>query len=141
MRAAQQRAHARDHFVRAERLGDVVVGAQLQPDDAVRLFGAGGEHDDRHGGRARVAAQRAADLEAVEAGQHQVEQHEIRQRPAHRRQHLGPGMQQVHGKPGAAQAVAEQVRDVVVVFDHEKTRGGGGRLTGHGRGQQYTLPL
>jgi hypothetical protein len=33
------------------------------------------------------------------------------------------------------------VSDVVVVFDHQKTLGGGGGLGGHERRQQYTLPI
>ena len=57
MRTAQQRAHSGDHFVRAERLGDVVVGAELEPDDAVGFLGAGGEHDDGKRRGERVAAQ------------------------------------------------------------------------------------
>ena len=64
---------ARDQLVRAERLGDVVVGAELEPDDAVGFLGARRQHDDRHCGRGRIGAQRVADLEAVDARQHQVE--------------------------------------------------------------------
>ena len=40
--------------LRAEGLGQVVVGAQLEPDDLVRLVDAGGQHDDRD---VRVSAQ------------------------------------------------------------------------------------
>ena len=54
-RAAQQRAHAGDQLARAERLGQVVVGAQLQADDAVELLGARGQHQDRQGAQ-RVGA-------------------------------------------------------------------------------------
>ena len=41
-------SNARDHLACAEGLDHVVVGAELEPDDAVRLLAAGGEHDDRH---------------------------------------------------------------------------------------------
>ena len=57
-----------------ERLGDVVVGAELEPDDLVDLLGLGGQHDDRD--RA-AAAQPAADLEPVDPRQHQVEHDEV----------------------------------------------------------------
>ena len=137
MGAPQQRAHARDHFVGAERLGDVVVGAQLEPDDAIRLFGPGREHDDRDARRARVTAQRAAYLQAVEAGEHQVEQQQVGQRAAHRRQDFRAGVKHVHGKAGAPEAVAEQVRDVVVVLDDQQTLGRGSRRTGHGPAAVY----
>src|SRR5206468_1192028 len=43
---AQDRLAAQDQLARAERLGDVVVGAHLQAADPVFLAGLGGEHDD-----------------------------------------------------------------------------------------------
>ncbi len=71
---AEQRVHPGDELARAERLGEVVVGADGQPDDEVGLGVAGGEHQHRH--RA-VALDLAAHLDAVEAGEHQVEDHEV----------------------------------------------------------------
>ena len=38
----------RDQLARAERLGDIIVGAGLEPADAVLFLAARGEHDDRH---------------------------------------------------------------------------------------------
>jgi hypothetical protein len=72
--APEQRAHAGDQFARGERLGDVVVGADREPDEHVGLLRPGREH--QHGHRP-VTLQAAADLEAVESGQHQVEHHEV----------------------------------------------------------------
>ena len=63
-RAAQRRLHAAAELAQRERLGDVVVGAELEAEDLVDLLGLGGEHDDRH---RRARAQPPADLEAVEA--------------------------------------------------------------------------
>jgi hypothetical protein len=45
--AAQQRANSRQHFFEVKRLGDVVVGAELEAHDPVDVLAAGGEHDDR----------------------------------------------------------------------------------------------
>jgi hypothetical protein len=53
LRATQDGAHARDQLLRAERLRQVVVGAELEADDLVGLVNAGSEHDDRY---IRVAA-------------------------------------------------------------------------------------
>ena len=75
LRPPQHRFHSRHELSRAERLDHVVVGAHLQSDDAVGLLAARGEHDDRHVG---VLAEYAADLEAVEDGEHQVEHDEVR---------------------------------------------------------------
>ena len=45
--AAQQRARAGQQLAHAERLGQVVVGADLQAQHAVDLLGPRGEHQDR----------------------------------------------------------------------------------------------
>src|SRR5262245_21422420 len=49
--AAQNRLEACHQLARFERLGQVVVGPQLEPDDAVHDAAAGGEHDDGHAAR------------------------------------------------------------------------------------------
>src|SRR5581483_3139222 len=74
LRATEQRAHAGAELSDRERLRDVVVGAELEPDHLVELVVAGGEHDDRH--RAR-RAQPTAYLEPVEPRQHDVEDDEV----------------------------------------------------------------
>src|SRR6266545_1576134 len=43
--ATQDRAHTRDELSRRERFRDVVVGAELEPDDAVRFLTPCGQHD------------------------------------------------------------------------------------------------
>ena len=57
-RVAARRVHgadARDELAEAERLDDVVVGAELEADDAVDLLAPRGHHDDRHVASARAA--------------------------------------------------------------------------------------
>ena len=55
--APQDRVDAQHQLARAEGLGDVVVGADLQADDPVLLAAERGEHDDGHvGGGAQPAA-------------------------------------------------------------------------------------
>ena len=73
-RPAQQRLDARLQLAHAERLGEVVVAADLQSDDLVELGVAGRQEQHRN---ARLRAQAAADLVAVDAGQHDVEHHQI----------------------------------------------------------------
>ena len=46
-RGAERRPRARDQHLRAEGLGDVVVGAQLQARHDVALLALGRQHDDR----------------------------------------------------------------------------------------------
>src|SRR6267378_3393156 len=46
-RSPENGGDARDQFTRAEWLWQVVVGAKLQPEDAVKLFAPGSQHQDR----------------------------------------------------------------------------------------------
>ena len=68
--AAQHRLHPRDELGGRERLGEVVVGAELEAEHAVDLAVAGGEED--HRDRRRLA-EPAAHLEPVDVGQADVE--------------------------------------------------------------------
>src|SRR5919204_4739130 len=120
--AAQQRAHAAPKLADRERLGDVVVRAELEPDDLVELVVAGREHDDRN---LALGAQALADLEAVELGQHQVEHDEVDVlfREACERLLAVPRLQ--HAIPLALERIGEELLDGVLVVDEEDGRGVG----------------
>src|SRR3954452_15114936 len=60
--APENRAHTRRELARRERLSDVVVGPELEPDDAVGFLAAGGEQDH---GQARAATDPAAERQAI----------------------------------------------------------------------------
>ncbi len=75
VRAPEERADPGGQLAQAERLGDVVVGAELEPDDLVELGILGRQHHDRH---ARLGPDDAADLDPGQLGEHQVEQDEVR---------------------------------------------------------------
>ena len=74
-RPAQHTPDAGHELLRAERLGDVVVGSKLEPHQLVRLLAAGGQHDDRD---VAITPQRPSHIEAVLTGQAQVEHHQVR---------------------------------------------------------------
>ena len=76
VRAAQQRLDPAHQLAQAERLGQVVVGAELEADDLVDLVVARRQDQDRHLGAGGADA--AQHLEAVDAGQADVEDHEVR---------------------------------------------------------------
>ena len=76
---------ARGQLAVAERLGDVVVGAEFEAHDLVDLVVAGGHHDDRD---AAALPQPPADLDAGQAGHHQVEQDDVRAVPVEQGQPL-----------------------------------------------------
>ena len=73
--APQQGLDAAHQLAQAEGLGQVVVRAQLQADDLVHLLVARGQEQDRR--LVARAAQPAQHLEAVDARQADVEDHEV----------------------------------------------------------------
>ncbi len=74
--ASKERLDPAHQLPQAERLCEVVVGAELQADDLVDLLVPGGQHEDR---RLRPrGAQPPEHLEPVHAGQADVEHDEVR---------------------------------------------------------------
>ena len=73
--AADQRAHARLELGQVERLGHVVVGAEVEALDPLLERVARGEDQHRHA-RAPVA-QAPQHRQAVELGQRDVEHHQV----------------------------------------------------------------
>ena len=74
---AQQRAHAREQLVLADRLAEEVVGAGVEPLGALLGRVERGDEDDRQHRVRRIGADRAADVVAAHAGHHHVEQDEV----------------------------------------------------------------
>ena len=72
---AQARANARQQFFGRKRLGEVVVGAEIEAGNAIGDAILRGEHDDRH---VALGANALADFQAVHARQHQIEDDEVR---------------------------------------------------------------
>ena len=82
-----------DQLPEAERLDDVVVRAQLQPDHPIDLGAASGDHQDRDG---RPGPQLLAEVVAVHVGQAQVEKHHLRGGGG---QGAGPGATRLTSNP------------------------------------------
>ena len=127
--AAEDRLDARRELARREGLRDVVVGAELEPGDAVGLLVARGQHDDRH---LRLRAHLAAHLEAVDPGQADVEHDEPHRMAAK----LGDGLL-TRAEPDDPPAVLlleiglHETADRVVVLDEKQDAPG--RLRVHTR--------
>ena len=68
-------ANAREEFAGRERLGQVIVGAHFEADDAVGFLAARGEHEDRHVGTVPDALEH---LEAIHLRQHDIEDHRLK---------------------------------------------------------------
>ena len=70
----QDRLDPKDHLTGTERLGHVVVGAELEPADPVLGLGLRGEQQDRQPGR---GADLAYDLLTRNVGQSEVEDDQV----------------------------------------------------------------
>ena len=121
-RAAQPRLDAGEEFLGPEGLGHVVVGAEGEGADLRGRLVAGGENEDRG---LRGLAIDLEDVEAVRAGEHEVEHHQV----VLLRVGVEGGVAVLD--PGHLEAVALQVGDdlvpeVLVVFDEEDSRAHGG---------------
>jgi len=119
--AAQHRADPGDQLARAERLGEIIVGAEFEPDDAVGLAALGRDEDDRHvAGAAKLAAQ----IDAAGPRQHDVEQHEIDRPLFERAPHFGRG----RGGPDSVaillQRAGSERAERRVVLDQDDIGGG-----------------
>ena len=120
LRAPQERPHARAELADRERLRDVVVGSELQPDHLVELVVTRREHDDRHrAGR----PQPLADLEAVELRKHDVQHDEVGRRLAEAAQRLLAVRRLHHREPVAFEREREHLPHGFLVVDEED--GGG----------------
>src|SRR5688572_26135893 len=71
---AKEGAHPGNELARAERLRHIVVSTDCEPDLEIGLGVPGGEHEHRH---RSVPLDAAANLEAVEPGQHEVEHDQV----------------------------------------------------------------
>ena len=115
--AAQHRVDARDQLARVEGLGQVVVRAHLQADDAVDVLALGGEHDDGHG--VLRAAQAPADRQAVFAGEHQVEHQQIDALARKLLVHARRVRDGVHREPLLGEIALQQVAQPQIVVDDQ----------------------
>ena len=107
---------AGDELGDLERLLDVVVGARLEADHDIDRVGAGGEHDDRD---RRRPADRAADLEAVHARQHDVEQDEVERLGGEPLEAFAPVGRGRDGEARVAQADRRHLADRRVILDEQ----------------------
>src|SRR5207245_3838012 len=121
--AVQDRWPPGDQLARAERFHQVVVGPDLQPAHAIYRCGRGRQHDDRKTGGHRISTELAADLQAVETREHEVEDEKIRALflGETKRGQAVRGLQTL--KSLLLKVVAHQVDQILFVINDEHRRG------------------
>src|SRR4029450_8811784 len=126
--AAQHRLHPRHQLARAEGLYDIVVGAELEAQDAIHLLVLGGEEDDRH---IAAQAQPLAHLGAIELGHEDVQDHQRGRLARRDLQRSKPVVGRQRLVARAPQRKAHDVADVRIVIDDQDLLHDGS-LTGAG---------
>ena len=113
-RPPEQRLGARHELLWVKRLGEVVVCADLEADHLVGDLVSGREHDDRH---LALLADLLADRQAVGAGKHDVEDHEVGLDLAEPGERLRPVPHSLDLVTLAGQVEAGELDDMVLVVD------------------------
>ena len=113
---AQHRLHAGDELGGGERLREVVVAAELEPEHPVDLAVAGGEEDHGH---LRRLPQPPAHLEAVDVGQADVEDDEAGAVVLIASSAAFAGGRLQHPEALARQVEVDEVGDVGLVVDDD----------------------
>jgi hypothetical protein len=115
--AAAECAEAGEEFLEGERLGEVVVGSGVEATDAILNAVEGGEKED--GCVDTVAPESAADFEAVDRGEHDVEDDDV-VAAVHR--HLEAFLAvvgEVYGVSFLFEDTADKLGEAALVFNEE----------------------
>ena len=111
---SEQCFHSRNQFAGAEGFDHVVVSAGRQTRHLVRLFTAGGQHQDVRIGEGTDSS---ADFHAVEAREHQIEHDQRGLEFAHRTYCARPVVGEAHGESFACQIVGDNLGEGSLVVD------------------------
>ena len=121
-RAAQQRLDAGDELAHAERLREVVVGADLERVHLVVLGAARRDDQDRR--RDALPARLLRECPAVDAGQHEIDDRDVVLLVAKLPEALVAVLRNDDVESGVSQVRRNGTCDHAVVLDHEHARHG-----------------
>ncbi len=117
VRPPQDGVDAGDELFDREGLGDIIVGAELQSDDFIGLVPLGRQHDDRERGQRLRPPDLAANLEAVDLGEHEVEQEESGPLPGQIAEQVVRLLESLEAVPGLLETDLQELEDVGFVVE------------------------
>ena len=120
MITTQLGANSRDELAHSVRLGDVVVGADLDAEHDVEFLVARAQHDD--GRRDPAVPHGATDVDARHPGEHHVDEDDVRVVPLDGLERLGAVTRTRDGEALATEADREREQLVLIVLDDEDAR-------------------
>ena len=116
--ARQNFFDAQQKFTRAERLGEIIIGAEFQAEHPVNFRRLRREHDDGHARGDGFQPQRFANLEAVHFRQHHVEHDQVRRLRARLFQRLRAVRRRAHGVAGLLEVEFHKLDSFRLVIHH-----------------------
>jgi hypothetical protein len=119
-RAPQHSADPGDQLARVEGFRHVVIGSQLEADDAIGVVHARGEHDDRH---LTLTPQFLRNFQAINARQHQVKDDQVGLLPTRLDQCCLAVFRCDNRVPGLLQVRSHELDDFRLVIYHQDFRG------------------
>jgi hypothetical protein len=118
LRAPQERANSCNQLPGPKRLGYVIVRANFKSDNTVDFSAQSGQHDDRnHRGR----SQSPANAQSVFAGQHDVQDNDVRDLPREKGVHTVGGWRNGNMKTVLAKRICQHGGDFRIVLDKKHT--------------------
>jgi hypothetical protein len=115
-RAAQDRSNPRDQLAWIKRLGQIIVGANLQADDAIYVFAA---RSQQQHGKSRGGANAPQHFETVNAGKHYIQHNQQVAAGCSSLQAAFTVVRGFHGKTFSLQIFAHQGAEFHVVVDDQ----------------------
>ena len=123
--AAQRIADPHDQLPGAERLRDISIAANLECVNTIGFLSSGGKEHDRDPCKLFILANLAAQVEAVDSWQHDVQQKQSWLRGHGRRNHRRPRKESGDLIPGHAEVVFDEAGNIQIVFhDHQRLAAG-----------------
>src|SRR5215472_1022275 len=103
-------------------LRNVIVSAEFEAENAIRFAALGGEKNNRHRCQANCLPDRTTQIQAVFARNHDVEDEQGRPLTLGIADNVGPGGIEADHESLVFQMMANQARNIGIVFDYEQAR-------------------
>jgi hypothetical protein len=117
-RAAENRIDACGELAGIERLGKVIVGAHFQAEDPILVVAAGREHQDRS---TRVSTNAAQNLETLDLGKHDVQDHDGMLSGEGALDAFQAGMHGLHEESLFAKVLSQKLAKLDIIVDNQDT--------------------
>ena len=108
---------AGNQFPDEEGLYQIVIGADLESNNAIRLIGPGREENDRKGRQLRMSSDGLADINPIGVRKHHVKQQQVRLGMLKEYQSIFSALVTDEAVPLFFEVVPEQLVEVYIVFD------------------------